>query len=110
MLHRSKADRVAMRLSLQFALEFFDLLKNPRIIGGMLSYVLLQPRLAAAQDPVDESAKQPHAYIQAHFNICEARPPGPKANRKPSLDNRKALRPLPFCPRENERQLNNVAR
>lgn len=79
MLYRSKADRVAMRLSLQFALEFFDLLKNPRIIGGMLSHVLLQPRLAAAQDPVDESAKQSHAYIHVHFSICEARPSGRKA-------------------------------
>ncbi|OJY76562.1 MAG: hypothetical protein BGP09_02705 [Rhizobium sp. 60-20] len=93
MTHMTGPDGYAFRalmLSLQFTLEFFNLLQNPWIIGGVLNRLMLQPPLAAA-NPVDEGTKQPHVGIQA-FQYLRGPATRLESQWTPGLDDRKALR------------------
>jgi hypothetical protein len=69
----------------------------------MLDRFLFRPSLAT--NPIDEGAKQPHVGIRG-FQYLRGPATRLESQWKPDLDDRKALRRLPFCPRENERQLN----
>lgn len=80
-------------LALQLTFEFFDLLQDPRIIGGVLERFLF--RLPLPANPIDEGTKQAHVGIQG--SQCLRGPATQPGSQKPGLDDRKALRSLLFA-------------